>query len=107
MEKTPVFEKLKEIVGPKYVSADPFIRWSYSMDSNIFDNVDPTPPAIVVRPGAVEEVSKILQLANETKTPVYVRGGGTDAGGSRGERIRDSILIDLTRLDKIVEIDEI
>jgi FAD/FMN-containing dehydrogenase len=107
LEKITVFEKLKEIVGPKYVSADPFIRWSYSMDSNIFDNVDPTPPAIVVRPGTVEEVSKILQTANETKTPVYVRGGGTDAGGSRGERIRDSILIDLTRLDKIVEIDEI
>ena len=105
MDKNLLTE-LKEIVGPKYVSDDMYVRWSYSMDSNIFDVLNPTPPRIVVRPGSVEEISKILKLANTTKTPVYVRGGGTDGGGSRGEKIVDSILIDVTRMNNIIQIDE-
>lgn len=97
--------ELKSIVGSAYVSDDPFVRWTYSMDSNIFDNINPTPPAIVVRPKTIEEISRILRLANKTKTPVYPRGGGTDAGGCRGEKVTSSILIDLTRMNDIVEID--
>ncbi|MDH5267508.1 MAG: FAD-binding oxidoreductase [Candidatus Bathyarchaeota archaeon] len=98
--------KLREIVGSKYVSDDLFVRWSYSMDSNIFDIINPTPPLIVVRPGTSEEISRILRLANETRTPVYARGGGTDGGGSRGEKISSSILIDVTRMNKVLEVDE-
>jgi FAD/FMN-containing dehydrogenase len=98
--------ELREIVGPKYVSDDMYVRWSYSMDSNIFDVLNPTPPRIVARPGSVEEVSRILKLANMSRTPVYVRGGGTDGGGSRGDKIVDSILIDVTRMNKIVQVDE-
>ncbi len=79
--------RLKEIVGSKYVSDDEYVRWSYSMDSNIFDVLDPTPPLVVVRPGNVDEISKILHLTNSTKTPVFARGGDTDGGGSRGEKI--------------------
>jgi FAD/FMN-containing dehydrogenase len=99
--------RLREIVGSKYVSDDEYVRWSYSMDSNIFDVLDPTPPLVVVRPGNIEEISKILQLANGTKTPIYVRGGGTDGGGSRGTKVTDSILVDITRLNNVVEIDEV
>jgi FAD/FMN-containing dehydrogenase len=106
MKKTRLVE-LREIVGPKYVSDDLHVRWSYSMDSNIFDTINPTPPLMVVRPGTLEEISRILRLANETRTPVYVRGGGTDGGGSRGEKIRSSILIDMTRMNKVLEVDEI
>jgi glycolate dehydrogenase FAD-linked subunit len=101
-----LFSELEEIVGSKFVSDDKFIRWSYSMDSNIFDALDPTPPAVVVRPGDTNEVSEILQLANKLKNPVYVRGGGTDGGGSRGTRVKESILIDITRLNSVVGIDE-
>lgn len=106
METSRLLDELENIAGPKYVSNDFPVRWSYSMDSNIFDNINPTPPAIVVRPASIEEIQKILRLANKTNTPVYVRGGGTDAGGSRGEKIQDSILIDITRLNKVVEVDE-
>ena len=107
MSNTELTAKLRKIVDTKYVSDDEYVRWSYSMDSNIFDVLDPTPPRVIVRPGSVDEISKILQLANKTKTPVYVRGGGTDGGGSRGQRIEDSILIDITRMNNVVKIDEI
>ncbi|UCF59302.1 MAG: FAD-binding oxidoreductase [Candidatus Bathyarchaeota archaeon] len=105
--QTTLLIKLREIVGSKYVSDDLFVRWSYSMDSNIFDIINPTPPLIVVRPSTSEEISRILRLANETRTPVYARGGGTDGGGSRGEKISSSILIDMTRMNKVLEVDEI
>jgi FAD/FMN-containing dehydrogenase len=98
--------KLKEIVGSKYVSDDEYVRWSYSMDSNIYDVLDPAPPLVVVRPGTVDEISEILKLANKSKVPVYTRGGGTDGGGSRGTKVRESILIDITRLNNVVKIDE-
>lgn len=101
-----IIKELEEIVGPSYISDDMYVRWSYSMDSNIFDIIDPTPPAIVVRPKTMDEISKILRLANRTKTPIYVRGGGTGAGGDRGEKIRSSILIDITRMNDVIEIDE-
>jgi FAD/FMN-containing dehydrogenase len=106
MKPTELTSKLQGIVGQKFVSDDFAVRWSYSMDSNIFDSINPTPPAIVVRPAKVEELQKILLLASKTTTPVYVRGGGTDAGGSRGERILESILIDTTRMNRIIEVDE-
>lgn len=99
-------EELAKIVGPSYVSDDTMVRWSYSMDSSIYDNIEPTPPAVVVRPKTTEEVQEILRLANRTKTPVYVQGGGTAGSGPRGEKIRSSILIDMTRMNNIVEIDE-
>lgn len=37
---------------------------------------------VVIRPGTYEEVSAILKLCNETKTPVIPRGGGTGACGA-------------------------
>jgi len=99
-------EDLAKIVGPSYVSDDLWIRWGYSMDSSIYDHIEPTPPAIVVRPKSIEEVQEIMRLANRTKTPVYPRGGGTACAGPRGNKMLSSILIDMTRMNNIVEIDE-
>jgi len=99
-------QSLLDVVGSKFVSDDLFDRWSYSVDSLIYDNTEPTPPAIVVRPSSIEEIQGILRVANTNKTPVYVRGGGTQCSGARGDKITSSILIDMTRMNKIVEIDE-
>ena len=99
-------EELAKIVGSSYVSDDLLVRWSCSMDSSIYDNIEPTPPAIVIRPNSNEEVQEIIRLANRTKTPAYPRGGGTACSGSRGNKMLSSILIDMTRMNNIVEIDE-
>lgn len=37
---------LKEIVGSKSVLDDEFVRWSYYMDSNIFEVLDRTLPVV-------------------------------------------------------------
>lgn len=60
--------------------------------------------AMMLRPGSIDEVAAILKLANETKTPVVPQGGNTGLVGGQipfdGE-----IILSLTRLDKIRDVD--
>ncbi len=59
---------------------------------------------MLLRPGSVAEVAAILKLANETRTPVVPQGGNTGLVGGQipfdGE-----LIVSLTRLDKIREVD--
>src|SRR6201991_1686409 len=59
---------------------------------------------MVLRPGSVAEVAAILKLANETGTPIVPQGGNTGLVGGQiphgGE-----LLMSLTRLDRIREVD--
>ncbi len=98
-----LYEPLVAIVGPKYVSDEDFTLWSYSQDSGPFPGKI---PGIVVRPGTTEEISEILRLANRTNTPVVPRGGAASLFGlPHGEPGRN-IVLDLTRMDEILNIDE-
>ena len=65
----------------------------------------PAMPNIVVRPGSVEEVSRILVIANYYKIPVIPFGG---ASGSQGGIIpvKGGISLDMKRMNKVLEIDE-
>ena len=60
--------------------------------------------ALMLRPGSTQEVAAILKLANETKTAVVPQGGNTGLVGGQipfdGE-----LILSLTRLDKIREVD--
>jgi FAD/FMN-containing dehydrogenase len=60
--------------------------------------------SMLLRPGSVDEVVAILRLANETKTPLVPQGGNTGLVGGQipfdGE-----LILSLTRLDKIREVD--
>ena len=59
---------------------------------------------MMLRPGSTEEVAAILKLANETRTAVVPQGGNTGLVGGQipfdGE-----IILSMTRLDKIREVD--
>ncbi len=62
--------------------------------------------ALVLRPGSVDEVSRILKLATETRTPVVPQGGNTGlVGGQMPDRSGREIVLSLSRLDRIREID--
>jgi glycolate oxidase len=59
----------------------------------------------VVFPGNSQEVSAVLKLANRDRIPVIPRGGGTNvSGGSIG--VAGAIVLVLTRMNRILEIDE-
>ena len=61
---------------------------------------------VVLRPATTAEVSQILKLANETGTPIVPQGGNTGlVGGQTPSESGGEILLSLTRLDRIRELD--
>ena len=65
-----------------------------------------TVPAIV-RPGSREEVQQVLRIANEFRIPVYpVSGGGNWGYGSRVPSTSGCVLLDLGRMNRILDFSE-
>ncbi|HEV2209144.1 MAG TPA: FAD-linked oxidase C-terminal domain-containing protein [Verrucomicrobiae bacterium] len=61
-------------------------------------------PGAVVFATCTEQVSAILQLANETKTPIVTRGSGTGlSGGSLP--VPDCVVLCLAKMTRILELD--
>ena len=62
--------------------------------------------SLVLKPGSTAEVSAILKLANETRTPIVPQGGNT---GLVGAQIPDmsggEVIVSLSRMNKIREFD--
>lgn len=61
-------------------------------------------PRLVVMPASTEQVQKAMRLCREHDVPVVVRGAGTGLSGGALPH-PDGILLSLTRLTKIIEID--
>jgi len=91
---------IEGIVGSEDISDDEFELVCYSKGANA--DV-PQYPLMIVRPRTAEEISSILVLANHTKTPVACWSGATNAVGAIAGR---TILLDMTAMDKILEIDD-
>jgi len=112
MDQNSLYEQLVKIVGPERISNKDFARLAVSVESTAIGISFLSPfskkfvlPKIVVKPQTTDQVADIIKLANKTKTPVMVRGGGS--GGSLGTVSSQSgMLIDMTDMDQIVEVDE-
>jgi FAD/FMN-containing dehydrogenase len=61
-------------------------------------------PGVVVWPESVEEVQKVVRLANEWGAPIVPQGGRTATYGAEG--MKDAISMDLCRMHKIMAFDE-
>jgi FAD/FMN-containing dehydrogenase len=61
---------------------------------------------LVLRPGSVEEVSAILQLANANRIAIVPQGGNTGLVGGQIP-FNGEILLSLNRLDRIREVDPV
>ena len=94
------YKEIENILGSDYITDKDFMKAAYSR------NVDPAFPDrwadIIVRPETTEEVSDIVKIANKYKIPMVPRGGGADLVG--GSVTEGGILLDLTRMNKILEI---
>ena len=100
----PVDERLlralEDIVGPENMTVDPVELLCYARDAS--ENF--ALPDVVVWPRSTEQVSAILKLANEHKVPVTPRGAGTCLSGGPVP-IRGGILMVMTRMNRILEVD--
>ena len=91
------------IVGQKYAVTDPSAQAPYLVEMrDLYHGHTP----VVLRPGSVVEVSAILKLANETKTAIVPQGGNTGLVGGQIPH-HGEVLLSLTRLDKIREVDPV
>jgi FAD/FMN-containing dehydrogenase len=89
------------IVGDKYAISDPQAQAPYVVEMrDLYRGRTP----MVLRPGSVAEVSQILKLANETSTPIVPQGGNTGLVGGQ-IAFDNEIVLSLTRLDRIREVD--
>ncbi|MFC5950478.1 FAD-binding oxidoreductase [Pseudonocardia lutea] len=82
-------------------TTQPAVRDAHRLDRSGYD--PGTGPDAVVFAESAADVSAVLAHAHATRTPVVVRGAGTGLSGGAvaGE---GSIVLDLTRMDRIVEI---
>ncbi|MCK4269859.1 MAG: FAD-binding oxidoreductase [Methanogenium sp.] len=100
-----MFENLKKIVGEQYVTDDPAICYSYSRDQH-WNFVPAKSPACIVMPGTRDEIREILLFADENKIPVIPWSTGINVRSLTIPVHDNSILLDLSRLNRIIEINE-
>ena len=97
-----VYDSLKDIVGEERVSNNPADLYLYSRDSGA---QPPGKADYVVLPKTVEEVQKIVKLAGSRNIPITPLGGGFALSALVVPR-RGGIVMDMKRMDRILEVDE-
>jgi len=100
--ETVIIEKLAEIVGEQFISTDDADLVSYSSDFMIDVFLKPD---VVILPENTPQIAAIVKLANENSIAITPRGAGTATHG--GSIAQGGILLDLTRMNKIKELDPI
>ncbi len=91
------------IVGEKYAITDRTMQEPYLVEMrDLWHGRTP----VVLRPGSVDEVASIVKLANETRTAIVPQGGNTGLVGGQLPH-NGEVVLSLTRLDKIREVDPV
>lgn len=95
-----IITKLEKIVGKKGVLTSPEDLAVYSYDGT-FEECNPD---IVVLPENTEQVSKIVELASQTRIPIVTRGMASGLAAA-SVPFSGGIALVLTRMDKVIELD--
>ncbi len=98
---TEVTAALARIVGPGWIRTAPAELDTYASDGLPMHY---SPPGAVVLPGSRDEVVRIVQLLAHHNIAFVARGAGTGlSGGALADQ--DAVLLALTRLTRILEVD--
>ena len=99
----PLLDRFAEIVGAPYAVRDPAEIAPFLIEPR--DKFHGRSP-LVLRPGSVAEVSAILKLADESRTPIVPQGGNTGmVGGQVPSAAGNEIVVSLSRLNRIRAVD--
>ena len=101
------YKALEDIVGPEYITRDPVIMETYNQvwaNKVVFDEKWSTPPAAVLLPGSTEEVQAISRICNRYGISLKPFSSGFEivATGLTHDAV---VVLDLKRMDRILEID--
>jgi FAD/FMN-containing dehydrogenase len=92
----------RELLGADFVFDDPASLELYSQDVYRAG----TPPLAVLRPGTVADVQAIVREAAARGIAVYTRGGGMSYTDAYLPERQQSVLIDMSRLDRVRHVAE-
>jgi glycolate oxidase len=104
-----IYKKIIKIVDTNRVNKDEFERRLYSHDvaalPKMMEMAFNFTPDLVVRPKSAREVSEIVKLAAKENVPIIPRGGASwGLGGA--VPVNGGIVLDMTGMNQIIEIDE-
>jgi len=96
--------RVREIVGAENFFSSDTDRLCYATDSSLLSQINNWVPDLVIRVTTADQVSRVLQVANEWKVPVTPRGAGTgQCCGSVAHR--GGIMMDLSAMNRILSLD--
>ncbi|MFT8362835.1 MAG: glycolate oxidase subunit GlcD [Sporolactobacillus sp.] len=95
-------EQLSELVGAENIDDSTSGRLVYSYDATPnFQSL----PDVVVAPANADEVAAVLKLCNDSGTPVYSRGSGTNLCADTCP-LQGGVVLLFKRMNKILELDK-
>jgi FAD/FMN-containing dehydrogenase len=95
---------LAAIVGPAQVIADPQVLASHLVEPR---GLYQGRALALVRPGATEEIARLLAYCNEARLPVVPQGGNTGlVGGQIPDESGREIILSLQRMNRVREVDD-
>jgi glycolate oxidase len=104
MDRQNLLDELERIVGPGGVRHRPVDLLVYEYDGSVDGAVDTAAPTAAVLPRSTEQVAAIVKLARRAGLPVVARGAGTGLSGGAVAQ-GGGIIIALTRMDRVLEVD--
>ena len=98
-----LLSRFTDIVGDRHALSRPADQEPYLREwRHLFHGRTP----LVLRPGSVEEVSRILSLASESGTAIVPQSGNTGlVGGQVPDDSGTEIVVSVSRLDRIRDVD--
>jgi glycolate oxidase len=96
-----IISEIEKIVGKENVFSDRVECICNSRDMSVHVGV----PDVVVYAQTTEQISSIMRLANQEKTPVTIQGSGTSTTGA-SLPVEGGILLDVHKMNKILEINK-
>ncbi|MFW9990272.1 MAG: FAD-binding oxidoreductase [Candidatus Odinarchaeota archaeon] len=103
MSNNEIILELEKVVGDRYVSDRPELTYLYHYD---FITAEPEGRCdIVIIPGSAEEVQEIVKIANKYKIPLVPWVTGINFGSIATPR-KGGIVVDLRRLNRVLEVNE-
>jgi glycolate oxidase len=94
------WDEVEAVVGEGNLHRELVERICYSRDMSVHEGI----PEAVVFVESAHQVSRVMALANEFKVPVITRGSGTSVTGAILARDNRGIVLDVSRMNRIVEI---
>ncbi|MCC5794512.1 MAG: FAD-binding oxidoreductase [Chromatiales bacterium] len=101
-ESKDIVSELVGIVGDGHVLTDAAEREFYAMD--VYRHREQ--PLAVVQPGSIDELQQVVKLATAQGVALVTRGGGASYTDGYLPTRTQSLLIDTSRLNRILEINE-